>query len=137
MKGHLDLDLFSWSTCAIKIRELSPPYYLRISIYLSIYLSILDCSYVSVVLFIYLSVFLCFSLSLSIYIYIYMAIFGPVHCDFNIHRLHLRRRVILPTSSTDEYPRYDTKQSIGEALVKLDLWGMQNNPLLPSFPAQL
>ena len=31
-----------------------------------------------------------------------------------------------------ECPGYDTKQSDGEALVMLELWGMRNTPSLPS-----
>ena len=37
----------------------------------------------------------------------------------------------------NKYTGYDTKQSNGEALVMLDLRGMQNTPSLPSFPAPL
>ena len=33
---------------------------------------------------------------------------------------------------TNEFLGYDTKQSNGEALVMLELWGMQNTPSLPS-----
>ena len=32
---------------------------------------------------------------------------------------------------------YDTKQSDGEAPIILELWGMQNTPLLPSLPSSL
>ena len=32
----------------------------------------------------------------------------------------------------NEYPEYDTKQSDGEAPAKLELWGMQGTPSLPS-----
>ena len=39
--------------------------------------------------------------------------------------------------STNECPRYDTKQSDGEAPVMLELWGMRSNPLLPSLPGSL
>ncbi len=33
--------------------------------------------------------------------------------------------------SPNECPDYDTKQSDGEALVMLELWGMRSTPLLP------
>ena len=36
-----------------------------------------------------------------------------------------------------ECSEYDTKQSAGEASVKLELWGMQSNPSLPSLPGPL
>ena len=45
--------------------------------------------------------------------------------------------------STERYdspnacPWYDTKQSDDEALIKLELWGMQCTPLLPSIPSPL
>ena len=32
---------------------------------------------------------------------------------------------------------YDTKQSDGEALVMLELWGMQSTPLLPLLPGSV
>ena len=37
----------------------------------------------------------------------------------------------------NECPGYDTKQSDGEVPAVLELWGMQNTPLLPSFPGPL
>ena len=37
----------------------------------------------------------------------------------------------------NECPGYDTKQSDGEALVILELWGMQITHLLSSFPGPL
>ena len=48
--------------------------------------------------------------------------------------LHLCRMVRpLP----NEYPGYDPKQSDGEVPVMLELWGMQNTPLLQSLPGPL
>ena len=38
---------------------------------------------------------------------------------------------------SNECPRYDTKQSDGEALGILELWRMQSAPLLPSLPGPL
>ena len=46
----------------------------------------------------------------------------------------LQRRKTLPSN---ECPRYDTKQSDGEVLVMLELWGMQSTPLLLSLPGPL
>ena len=37
-------------------------------------------------------------------------------------------------NSPNECPGYDTKQSGGEAPVKLELWGIRSTPLLPSLP---
>ena len=51
-----------------------------------------------------------------------------------IHQLHLCKEV---TPLPNEYPRYDIKQSDGEALVMLELWGMQSTPLLPLLPDTL
>ena len=34
----------------------------------------------------------------------------------------------------NEYPEYNTKQSDGEVLALLELWGMQNTPSLASLP---
>ena len=31
----------------------------------------------------------------------------------------------------NEFPGYDTKQSVGEAPLTLELWGIQSTPLLP------
>ena len=42
-----------------------------------------------------------------------------------------------PIFFTNECPGYDTKQSDGEASVKLELWGMQSTPLLASLPGPL
>ena len=38
---------------------------------------------------------------------------------------------------TSHQPGYDIKQSNGEALVMLELWGMQSTPSLPSLPCPL
>ena len=35
----------------------------------------------------------------------------------------------IPTTTTNECPRYDTRQYDGQALVMLDLWEMQSTPL--------
>ena len=59
---------------------------------------------------------------------------GPVNRGYRIHQLHLCRRGKTPPN---ENPEYDTKQSDGEALVMLELWGMQNTPSLPLFPGPL
>ena len=37
----------------------------------------------------------------------------------------------------NEHPRYDTKQSDGEASVMLEHWGMQSTPLLSSLSGPL
>ena len=37
----------------------------------------------------------------------------------------------------DESPGYDPKQSDGETLVMLELWGMQSTPSLPLLPDPL
>ena len=58
----------------------------------------------------------------------------PVGWGYGIHRLLLCRRVRpLP----NECPRYDTKQSYGEAPVMLELWGMRCTTSLPSPPSLL
>ena len=41
------------------------------------------------------------------------------------------------TDCTSECPGYDTKQSDGEVLVMLELWGMRSTPSLPLFPGPL
>ena len=51
-----------------------------------------------------------------------------------IHQLHLCKEVRPPLH---EYPRYDTKQSVGEVPVMLELWGMHSTPSLPSLPGSL
>ena len=40
-------------------------------------------------------------------------------------------------SISAEYPGYDTKQSDGEALVMLELWGIQSTHSWPSLPGPL
>ena len=40
-------------------------------------------------------------------------------------------------TSPNENSKYDFKQSDGEILVRLELWGMQSTPLLPSLPGLL
>ena len=51
-----------------------------------------------------------------------------------IHRLHICREVRpLP----NECPGYDTKQSDGEVLVMLELWGIRSNPSLSLLPGPL
>ena len=54
---------------------------------------------------------------------------GPVSWGCRIHQLHLCRSVRPPPPN--ECPRYDTKQSNGEAPVMLELWGMWNTLSLP------
>ena len=39
--------------------------------------------------------------------------------------------------SPNECPGYDTKQSDGEALIMLEIWGMQITPSLPLLPSPL
>ena len=51
-----------------------------------------------------------------------------------IYRLLLYTEVRSPPN---ECPGYDTKQSDGEAPVKLELWEMRSTPSLPSFPGPL
>ena len=53
---------------------------------------------------------------------------SPVSWGCRIHQLHLCRGIRHPTNAC---PRYDTKQSDGEVLVILELWGMQRTPSLP------
>ena len=60
-------------------------------------------------------------------------LYCPVGWGCRILRLHLCRAVRPP----NECPRYDTKQSDGEAPVMLELWGMQSIPSLPSLPGPL
>ena len=58
----------------------------------------------------------------------------PVSWGCRIHRLVLCRGVRPPPN---EYPGYDTKQSDGEVLAMLELWGMRSTPSLPSLPGPL
>ena len=58
----------------------------------------------------------------------------PVGWGCRIHRLLLCWEV---RPSTDEYPRYDTKQSDSKVPVILELWGMRSTPSLPSLPGPL
>ena len=58
----------------------------------------------------------------------------PVGWGCRIHRLLLCRGVRPPPN---ECPGYDTKQSDGEVLAMLELWGMRNTPSLPSLPGPL
>ena len=57
----------------------------------------------------------------------------PIGWGCRIHQLHLCTGVRPPDNS----PRYDTKQSDGEASVMLGFWGMQSIPSLPSLPGPL
>ncbi len=41
------------------------------------------------------------------------------------------------TNCTNECPGYDTKQSDGEVLMMLGLWGMWSTPILPLLPGPL
>ena len=54
---------------------------------------------------------------------------STVGCDCRIHRWHLCSKV---RPFHNECPIYDTKQSDGEALVLLYLWGMLSTSSLPS-----
>ena len=56
---------------------------------------------------------------------------SPVGLGCRIRRLRLWRDA--KTCSANECPRYDTKQSDGEALV-LELYGLSSTPLLPLLP---
>ena len=60
---------------------------------------------------------------------------SPVGWGSRIDWLHLCREVRPPP--TNEFPKYDTKQSDGEAPVMLELWGMRSTSLLPSLPGPL
>ena len=57
----------------------------------------------------------------------------PVCCGCKIYRLHLCRGVRL----TQKCPRYDTKQSEGEASIILEILGMRSMPSLPLLPGSL
>ena len=57
----------------------------------------------------------------------------PVSWSIRTQRLHLCSGVRLP----QRVPGYDTKQSDGEALVMLEIWGLWNILLLPSLPGPL
>ena len=58
----------------------------------------------------------------------------PVSWGCRIHRLLLCRGVSPPPN---ECPGYDAKQSEGEVLAMLELWGMQSTPSLPLLPGSL
>ena len=60
---------------------------------------------------------------------------SPVGWGCKIDRLYLCRGVRTPYPS--ESPRYVIEQSDGEALIMLELWGMQSTSSLPSLPGQL
>ena len=60
--------------------------------------------------------------------------YGPVGWDCSIQWLYLYSGV---RPATNECPWYDIKQSDGEALVMMDIWGIQNIPSLSSFAGQL
>ena len=51
----------------------------------------------------------------------------------NTTTVPLKSGKILP----NECPRYDTKQSDGDAPVMLEIWGVWSTPLLPSLPGRL
>ena len=55
---------------------------------------------------------------------------SPISWGCRIHWLPLGRGV-------NECPRYETKNSVGEPPVILELWGMQSTTLLPSLPGPL
>ena len=58
----------------------------------------------------------------------------PVGWGCRVHRLILCKGV---TPYANECPRYDIKQSNGEASVMLELWEMQSIPSLPLLPGPL
>ena len=70
--------------------------------------------------------------------YIYIHTHTHTHCPVgwgcSIHQLHLCRGV---RPSSNECPRYDTKQSDGAVPAMLELWGMWSAPSLPLFPGPL
>ena len=59
---------------------------------------------------------------------------GPICWGCRISQLHLCRRVRTPPLPM--YPRYDIKQSDGEAPA-LEIWGMWSTPSLPLLPGPL
>ncbi len=59
----------------------------------------------------------------------------PVSWGSRIHWLHLYSGGKSPHSN--ECPGYDTKQSHGEVLLMLELWGMWSTPLLQLLPGPL
>ena len=61
-------------------------------------------------------------------------ILSLVNWECKIHQLPLCIEV---RPCPNEYPGYDTKESDDEALVMLELWGMQSAPSLPLLPGQL
>ena len=60
---------------------------------------------------------------------------SPVSLGCKINRLYLCRNVRSPYPN--ECPGYDTKQSDGEAVVKLEIWGMRSTLSLPSLSGPL
>ena len=58
----------------------------------------------------------------------------PIGWGNRIHRLHPCRRIRSPPN---ECPRYDTKQSDGEASAIPDFGGIQITPSLPSLPSSI
>ena len=64
--------------------------------------------------------------NMYVYIYIY-----PAGAD------SLQRGKTPTTTTINECPGYDTKQSVGVVPVMQELWGMQSTPLLPSLPGPL
>ena len=80
----------------------------------------------------YLSIYLCqlFNLSFSSF-----SLPCPVGWGCRIYQLHLCRGV--RNHLPKKYPGYDFKQSDGEVLVMLELWGIRGTPSLPSLPRPL
>ena len=62
-----------------------------------------------------------------------------MHAPKNIHARAQSARAVecTDTPTLNECPGYDTKLSDGEALVMLELWGMQSSLLLPTLPGSL
>ena len=73
-------------------------------------------------------------LSFHVYVWIAQLLLCPVGWGCRIHRLLLWRRVRPPPN---ECPWYDTKQSDGEVLAVLELWGMRSTPSLLLLPGPL
>ena len=68
----------------------------------------------------------------------------PIYYDILPSRLWLQntpaaplQKGKTPTTTTNECPENDTKQSDGEVPVMLELWGMRSTSLLPSLPDPL
>ena len=123
----------SRSTCPIK-SNIYNTCYLQLHVFYTIQSSVHDCSifFACSIIRALSTHFFCKKLFLLLFFYHF--IHGPVGCGCWIHRLHLCCGVRPPPN---ECPRYDIKQSDGEALVMLEFWGMQSTPSLPVLPGSL